>query len=338
MDAQPHKRIWTFQTTVAFMLAMGAFAVQTGCQSAPKKMTVDQQIAAEMERYQKEANAKSERLEAAQAELRQRLNTIGSELDATEERLAELQATVADWDISAMQASIAVNEDGLAKLRGDHVGLQYRTTRQFDELALIHANLEQTNEDLRKQIAGSVASVERRGEEARGQLRDQFNERLEEDRSIVLSEFRTLEQQVAGDASRAALAMQLIREALAQEQSAIQNYAKQLDVALSKIDTQFGPEGRQEAAIEAAAVFEEATRLHREFLGQRYRAELLDSAVLAYRRGLALQPDRADMHFELGKLLRIANRADEAVPHLRYYLKNGSDPQRQEQVRMWLEN
>ncbi len=319
----------------ALVAASGLLAL-TGCQQDRRKMSIDQQIAAEMSRYRNEQRQQAEQADNARAELAQQLAALSADLEATATRLDDLERTLAEWDVEAMRASLASTADDLAQLRGEHVGLQYRTTKQFDEIGLIHANLEQSDNDIRKLVAGSVTSAERRGEEARAQLRNDLSERLEEGRSTVISEFRTLAQQVAADASRAALAMQLIREVLADEQSAINQYAERLDTALARIDEQFGADGAQDAAAEAAATFDEAARLHREFLAHRYRTDLLDGAVLAYRRGLALQPDMANMHFELGKLLRIANRSDEAAPHLRYYAQNGADPQRQQQARTWL--
>jgi hypothetical protein len=320
--------------------------ILTGCEMPQAQFAAEQQAAEptreEFAQVQAQLARAAEQQIQAQAQLdglaktlsarEARVSDLETRLQAAEARLAELQ----DVDPAAYASSLESAKIDLKQLKGDFVGLDYRVSQRFQDVELIHANLGQADEDLRKHVASSMTNLERRCAAEREELSADLARRLDDERSMLISSVRQLERQTAADRARAALAMQSVRDALASEQTAVSAHAEKLTSAVSALDARFGTEGDAVRAREATEAFDEARRLHQEYLNERHRPELLASAIDAYTRGLAAQPDAVDMHYELARLLRVARRTDDAKPHLEYYLAHGEDPERTAQVRSWL--
>ncbi|HRX86721.1 MAG TPA: hypothetical protein P5572_16980 [Phycisphaerae bacterium] len=317
-----------------------------GCEMPGQKVATDQQtvdpVFREIEYLRGEVNrADQERTEARKqidalnqqlADQQAKAADLEQRLQATETRLASFEGV----DVKELATSVESADRDLKQLKGDFVGLDYRVSQRFQDVELIHANLEQADEDLRKHVASSVTGLERRSAAARDELQSNLNDRLVEERSALVSSVRELERQTSADRARAALAMQSVRDALASERTAVTAHAEKLGKAVDDLNAQFGTDGDAARAKQAADAFDEARRLHEQYLSQRHKPELLASAIDAYTRGLALQPNAVDMHYELARLLRVARRTDDAKPHLEYYLAHGEDPERTAQVRSWL--
>ena len=329
---------------VAQVVVLGLLTA--GCEPGPKAITLEQKIARQVNPVRKRLAEQDQAAQAAQRAtqeellaLREGLSAKQGQVAALTERLEMAEAALVGYEkmnIPALREAVEAQQRDLRRLEGEHTGHVYRTATQFENNDLIHANLEQSDADLRKHIANSVASLERRSKQARDAQRSELVTRFEEDRSVVLSGFRDLEGQVGTGSSRAALAVQLIREFLATERLAMAGRAQRLEELIEEIDQQFSADEAQARDQTATQLFDKARQLHQVYLADHYRTEELAGAIVAYQEGLALRPDATDMHYELGKLLHTAGREDDAQPHLLYYLKNGQDPQRQEEVRAWL--
>jgi hypothetical protein len=328
---------------LGMMLCLGmTLLLPVACQSPEGGMrTADQRA---VERQQREAQAQQAAAERARAlaevaELRRELESEQARAEALAQRLANIEEHIEahkDVNITELAANVETLGQDLKQLKGDFVGLDYRTSQRFQDVALIQANLEQADEDLRKHVAMSVTNLERRGTKERSDLAADFTQKLDDERSAFMSTVRELERQTSDDRSRAALAMTAVRDALASEQTAVALHAEKLSTAIDALDAQFGTEGDAAQAQAAAEAFGNARRLHQEYLDQRHRPELLAEAIEAYGRGLAIQPGAIEMHYELARLLRMARRAEDAKPHLEYYLEHGNDPERIAQARSWL--
>jgi hypothetical protein len=280
----------------------------------------------------REMDAHLAKMHSALAEQRQAMAELERRVRAAEASLAELT----EHDVAATEAAATACARELKQLKGDQVGFAYRTQQRFEDIALIHANLEQADDDVRKQVATSVTQLERRGTKARDALEQRLSDRIAEERNALVSSYRELERQTAADRSRVALAMQAVREAISSQQDSVRSHSENLDQAVRELDVRFGAGGDAGREREASAAFDEARRLHREYLDARHRPELLAEAIEAYRRGLALRPEATEMHYELARLLRVARQANDAEPHLKYYVHHGSDPERVVQARAWL--
>ena len=86
----------------------------------------------------------------------------------------------------------------------------------------------------------------------------------------------------------------------------------------------------------AGLFFKDAVALHETYRKNPKDARSLDDALLNYRKGLALRPDDVEMHYQLGRLLMSVNRKPDAEPHLRYYLRNGTQVRHLDDARKWL--
>jgi len=323
---------------VAGLMAVG------GCEGGGNRAgmrTADQRQAEQQEREAQARRADAERARALADidALRSQLASDQARMQSLEKRLADAESQLAaqkDINLREMASNVSTMSQDLKQLKGEYVGLDYRITQRFQDVALIHANLEQADEDLRKHVAMTVTNLERRTAKEHADQSAEFTQKLEDERAAMMSTVRELERQTSSDRERAALAMKAVRDALASERTAVQLHAEKLAGAVSALDEQFGAEGDAARARSAAEAFAEARRLHQEYLDQSHRPELLTGAIEAYRRGLEVQPGAIDMHYELARLLRVARRADDAKPHLEYYLEHGSDPERVAQARTWL--
>lgn len=337
--------VWTKRAPF-LLLGLGLALVPAGCESPQQSLGDDAQavdpVRRDLDRLASAAALADEQRAQADAriiELQQQLAEQDTRAKQLEQRLADAEAELAELksaNINELATSLENADRELKQLKGDFVGLDYRLSQRFQDAELIHANLEQADEDLRKHVASSVTGLERRCASARDELEEKIGRRLDEERSSLVSSVRELERQTAADRARAALAMQSVRDALESERTAVSTHAQKLAEAVTALDARFGTEGDAARAQQAASAFEEARRLHQQYLDERHKPELLASAIDAYTRGLAIQPDAVDMHYELAQLLRVARRADDARPHLEYYLAHGQDPERAAQARNWL--
>lgn len=311
-----------------------------GCNSRSSQVSNARQTARDQSQEQIEKSRAESRQALAEIEkVREALDRQEARFSGFEQRLSQMEAQLAAQkgvNIPELASAIQACQQDLKEFKGDHVGLDYRTNQRFEEVALIHANLAQADEDLRKHVATTVTNLEQRTENERAELAAELAKRLEDQRTSLISSYRELEREAISDRTRTAQAMQAVRNALASEQTAVQAHSDQLTRAIKDLETHFGATGAAVRAQDASQAFADARRLHREYLDQRHKPELATQAIDAYRRGLELQPDAIEMHFELARLLRVAQRDDDARPHLEYYLAHGQDPERVAQVRSWL--
>lgn len=242
-------------------------------------------------------------------------------------RLSKVEVAIADYkrkddEIASQLDSLRKADDRLDNDLKTHVKA---TDERFQKNAMEHDALRQTDIELRKHTDASIQALDRKSTEARAALRAELVTRFEEDRGVLLSSFRSVEDHVGDSTSRMATSLRLVQEFLALERNEAANHEHRLNELVEQIERQFAPEGTQARDELAQAFFQEAARLHQTFLADRTQVVAMEDALLSYRKGLALRPDNAEMHFQLGKLLVIAQRQSEAEPHFRYYSQNGKN-------------
>lgn len=234
--------------TCCFVAAAG-IAMLAGCEAPKDENTINQQIAQQVEPVEQRLREQESSTKAAQGQLQQRVSALEATVNKQQARIDDLAARLqsaegtlagyAKFDFDLLAQTVDSSQNDLRQLRGELTGHVYTADKQFEDIKLIHANFEQSDEELRKLIASSVTGVERRTAQAQQEANDRVAQRIEEHRTAVASEINELDRQVEAGRARTAQAMQLLGEFLDEERAAIQAHAARLDAIHQRVNQQF---------------------------------------------------------------------------------------------------
>jgi len=317
-----------------------------GCEQTARPASFEEQIAqrvAPVEELATRTRAESQAgLEAHEA----RINELKSRLAEQDQRNAELarrlesaEAAVARMEALELAEAVAVLETVQADLGNLSADLQSRVTdinKSLDAAARDRRRLAGADAEMRGYVDSSVQKLDGNTTQARDALRTQLVERLDTEHDLTRLNVRRLENEVEAGAAQIALAIQLMRESLQMEQRSMAGRQQRVNEVLAGLDQPFTARGIKNPDDIADLYFKDAIALHERYVNNPESEVPLEDALLNYRKGLALRPDDTEMHYQLCDLLVTVDRASEAEPHLRYYLRNGTNVEHLDKVRSWL--
>lgn len=324
----------------------GLVLFAAGCLEPQQPSTLDQQIEAQVSPVRQTAEQAradvdltrqqlSERIAGLEAELtaeRQRVDEIKRQMEAAQTALARLDELGLPAVVQALQTARA----DLDRLTTDVQSRLEATDQALDAAAKDRRMLAGADVDLRAYVDMSVKTLDSQSAQARDSLRANMTDRIEQEKNATQLAIRTVENTVQAGSAQVALAIQLLRESLEAEQESLAGRRQRLREILAGLDRQFTTEGVQNPDELATLYFREAIALQEEFQAQPENTRRLDDALLNYRKGLALRPDDAEMHFQIAQLLMSVDRSSEAELHLRYYLGHGNNAKNLDQAHQWL--
>ncbi|UCG16607.1 MAG: hypothetical protein JSV19_00950 [Phycisphaerales bacterium] len=334
------------RSAAVLALAGGMGIAAAGCEDPNRKMTLEEQFAHQVAAVESLATEAKAQAQADHQEQTKRIDELAAELAAQAQRHAELATRLQ----TAETALAGYGQLGLEQAVQDLQTARADLVRLDDELrshvAEIGKSLEASarerrmltgaDAELRGYVDSITRNLESKSTQARDVLRTQLIDRLDKESSMIGLSVRKLENQVEAGAARIALAVQLLRESLQMEQRAIAGRQQRIREVLAGLDQPVTTRGGGNPDEMASLYFKDAMALHEAYLADSSNTQQLEDALLNYRKGLALRPDDAEMHYQLSRLLLAVDRKAEAEPHLHYYLKKGTEVQHLDDVRQWL--
>jgi len=331
---------------VRWMSTAGLLLSAAGCLEPQQPSTLDQQIAQQVTPVRQAADEARAAVEQTRQQLTEQIAGLLTEVSAERQRIDELrrqmestQAALARFEALDMPAALQALQTARAdldRLTGDVQSRMDATDQALDAAAKDRRMLAGADAELRAYVDSSFKTLDSQSAQARDSLRATLTDRIEQEKNATQLAIRTVENTVQAGSAQIALAIQLLRESLDAEQQSLAGRRQRVREILAGLDRQFTAEGVQNPNELASLYFREAIALHEEYLEQPENTRRLDDALLNYRKGLALRPDDAEMHFQLARLLMEVDRPSEAEPHLRYYLSHGNQVKNLDQARQWL--
>ncbi len=329
-----------------WMPLAGLGLLVTGCLESQQTSTLDQRIAEQVTPVRQAVDEVQAAVELARQQLSEQIVGVLTEVASERQRIDELkrqteslQAALARFEALDLPAALQVLQAARAdldRLAGDFQSRMDATDQALDAAAKDRRLLAGADVELRSYVDSSFKTLDNQSAAARDSLRATLTDRIEQEKNATHLAIRTVENTVQAGSAQIALAIQLLRESLDAEQQSLAGRRQRVREILAGLDRQFTTEGVQNPSELASLYFREAIALHEEYIEQPENTRRLDDALLNYRKGLALRPDDAEMHFALARLLMHVNRPSEAEPHLRYYLSHGNQVKNLDQARQWL--